>query len=134
MLITILYSMAVIVVGGFFLVLALFAIWRGVRLTIKGVHVEGRVVDYYVDPNSEGGGYPVVEFFDQEGTLRRVKLGLATSWDPAVGQPMSLVYDPDDPNVVSCSSAFAIWIVPMILGIFGVMAVFMGVGVLTLAN
>jgi hypothetical protein len=132
MLITIPFCIVIIVVGVLLLVLAFFALWRGVRLVVIGVQVKGRVVDYCVEGD---GDFPIVEFTDLHGTLRRVKLGIAGGWNnPKVGGSMALVYDPNDPNVISASSAFAILMVPMMLGVFGGSAIFLGVFILTVAN
>jgi hypothetical protein len=111
-----------------FLIGVVFA-WRGAVLTLSGIRVEGRVVGNYVYPHdSEATPYLVVVFTDLQGNTRRSILTLSSSNDPAVGRPIRLVYNPEDPSEVSGASFAQLWMMPLINCACGGVGVLFGIG------
>jgi hypothetical protein len=67
--------------------------------------------------------YPVVEFNLPDETLKTVQLSEG-SWPAAYekGDPVTILYDPQQPNnarIQSASSNFLVWILPGITGLVG---------------
>lgn len=114
--------------GGALLGSCLKHLRRGRRLLRCGVRVSGVVVEFRSDPEDDGG-LPVVEFADQGGSVRRVKL--ASGAGPPVGRPVQLVYDPADPTTVAQVSWTELVGVPGFCCAIGLAMVAAGVAILT---
>ena len=111
--------------------LGVLVLRRAIGLSRNGIRIEGLVVDQYTDPKDpDGTSYPVVEFVDRAGTRRRHRLRQSGSGDPPVGQPISLVYDPERTENVSGTTFLQLWLAPCVLCLGGGMAVLLGAGLI----
>jgi hypothetical protein len=109
------------------LLIGLLLLLRSIRLSLHGVRVNGLVVGSYTGNESEK--YPIVEFTDLLGVLRRKNLGMSGHGITTVGQPLALIYDPENPTVVS--PVAALWLWPGISCLLGGIAFLAGLGILT---
>ena len=101
-----------------------------IRRHAREVSAPGQVVDMvvrrYQDPDTQQVDkyyYPVVEFNLPNGNLRTVQLSEG-SWPAAyaIGDPITVLYDPQQPNnarIQSSSSTLLAWIGPGITGLVG---------------
>ena len=104
----------------------------------RGVEVEGRVIDLVevIDREDRSRTYkPEYTFTDADGNEWTDVASVSTnppSYD--VGDKIAIVYDPDQPRDSRVNSFGALWLGPIILGVFSV--VFLGAGglVLPVAN
>ena len=116
--------------AGFALVGARSAL-RSIRVSRKGARAQATVVEYQSD--EDGASYPVVEFVDRLGAVRRVRLSTIlrpSAGGPPVGRALEVLYDPDDPGCVLVASQ--LWRSPLTqLGLGGVLLL---VGLLTWAG
>jgi hypothetical protein len=126
----------ILIVGIFALIAVIMlaiAIVSGVstlRSQAMEVGAPGQVVDVvmrrYQDPETQQIDeiyYPVVEFGLPNGSLRTVQLSEG-SWPAAYakGDPVTVLYDPQQPNnarIQSSSSTLLAWILPGITGLVG---------------
>jgi hypothetical protein len=122
-------------VGALMLVIALISMVSTVRSLAREASAPGLVVDMTLRQSYDSETrvtseyyYPVVQFDLNDGTPKRVQLSEG-SWPPEyeVGQPVTVLYDPEKPldaRIKSASSTFLKWILPGVTGVVGV--VFLG--------
>jgi hypothetical protein len=103
------------------------------RLLAAGQTAPGVVVG--VEPGNDGeGSFPVVSFTTPDGQAHRFRDGLSSSFSPAVGGPVEVLYDPAAPSRARVKSFWSLWLAPLFFGGFGLaivgagLAVFLGVG------
>jgi len=99
------------------------------RYLNEGIETTGRVIDLeYRDSDDSSGTYaPVVEFTDREGT-QRIYRSSSSSNPPAYkrGEQVTLYYLPDEPERAMIDGFDDRYLLPAILGVFGL--VFGGIG------
>ena len=119
--------------GAAFAVLGALKASRGIRLWRSGARARATVVEYQTD--EDGASYPVVEFVDRRGAVRRARLSAVlppSAGGPPVGGALGVLYDPDDPGRVLVESFAHLWRPPLAqLGLGGVLLL---VGLLTWAG
>jgi len=89
---------------------------------------EGRVIDLVYQSSGEGGAfYPMVRFRSADG--REVTFRSRVGRNPAsyaVGDPVMVLYDPQNPSDAMVESFFRLWFGPLMLSIVG--SLFGGIG------
>ena len=119
--------------GGVFAVVGALQAFRSIRLARRGAWAQATVVEYQTD--EEGASYPVVEFVDRLGAMRRVRLSAImrpSDGGPPVGGALGVLYDPDNPGCVLVESSAHLWRYP--LAQLGLGSVLLLVGLLTWAG
>ncbi len=114
-------------VSGVFLLIGLVLTGKTIRLLFRGVRTEATVVDFEAD--DEGARYPVVEFVDQSGEMRRVKLSVSGRGEP-LGSTSNIIYDAGDPNYLLATTFTQMWLFPLAFTVMGGGGVLIGVGIL----
>jgi hypothetical protein len=97
--------------GAPFLLFGLLALVGTLRLKFKGMRTQGKVVgsERGVDPESS---FPVVEFRDHNGQVRRVPLGMH-SGSNRKGE-IEIVYHRDHPQLARGTTFMHNWFVPIV--------------------
>ena len=96
------------------------------------VPATGEVVELKESSGSEGGTTwsPVFAWVDAAGVERRSTAGFSSNPPShAVGEPIDLLYDPQNPEDARIDGFFSLWLAPLI---FGALAAVQAVFVLTL--
>jgi hypothetical protein len=114
-------------VGGPFLLIGLLAAIQMVRLMAGGIRTRAKIVAYETSSDGEAR-YPVVEFRDRGGVVRRVQLaaGVPTGKDGLA----EIVYHRGNPNLARGTSFVHTWLVPLVGIALGGGLVLLGVLVL----
>ncbi len=98
------------------LLLALAVLYGDYRLARSGRRAQGTVVDH---EQEEEGLFPVVEFHDATGRLRRERTRQGTgARTPAVGSRVVLLYDPAGANGCELDTAWRRWGFALLLILF----------------
>jgi uncharacterized Tic20 family protein len=95
----------------------------------KAEKTEGKVLEVVERKTSDGTTYyPVYSFVDVYGTEHKI-YSKSGSYPPQynVGDPISILYDPDNPKEIKMDSFGSIWIGTIIAGVLGVIPFFIGV-------
>jgi uncharacterized Tic20 family protein len=95
----------------------------------KAEKTNGTVLDVVERKTSDGTTYyPVYSFVDIYGTKHKV-YSKSGSYPPqyAVGDPISIIYDPDNPEEIKMDSFGSIWVGTIIAGVLGAIPFFIGV-------
>ena len=96
---------------------------RAARFKKAAVEAQGAVVELREGSGGAHSGtvyYPVIRFADQGGQERTL-YSRTGSYPPAyaVGDRVSVLYDPAAPNEAKVNSFTGLWLLPLILGILG---------------
>lgn len=121
----------VISLNGFWLLLAALAVflgWRSYTLSVHGEVVEGTVVRWVEEDKTAffTDIYPVVEF-EVDGQTYSVNSQNNYRWWNKytrfpIGKQVEMRYDPVNPEKAEIDSLYDIWMEPIILGIFTILA------------
>jgi hypothetical protein len=100
----------------------------------RAATAEGKVIDLVRDRSSSGSSStyrPVVEFTIPTGLRVEFTSGVGTS-PPAyrVGEPVTVLYDPVDPNKARIKSFFSLWFGFMIVFALGLIFAILGLGMI----
>lgn len=125
-----------IVVFAFFSVLTLGpGIWLGIRsynFLQTAQRVPGIIVDIesYESDNDDGGSttmYRPVFQYTWNNEAIRVRHNVSTNWSPTLGEPVTLLINPADPEHPREDSFVDNWLLPVVLLGFGAIFVFVAV-------
>lgn len=120
------------VIGGLILLVALipfsiavYAFFSTRAFLARAVHCQGSVVELRSFQGEHGTMYtPIYTYKDSAGVERRESVGYSSNPPGyAVGDPISLLYDPQNPQEVCGDSFWALWIGPLI-GVFIAVPIF----------
>jgi hypothetical protein len=110
-------------------VLAIFLGWRSYTLSVNGEVAQGIVVRWVEEDVSSSFTdiYPVVEF-EVDGQTYSVRSQNNYSWWNKytrfpIGKQVGMRYDPLNPEKAEIDSVYDIWMEPVILGIFTIVAI-----------
>ena len=113
--------------------LAAFFYQRTQKFLRDATRADGKVVRIVERPSRDSGTlfYPVYVFRDAGGQEREI-YSSAGSFPPShsVGDTVSLLYRPDQPNDTKTDDFFSLWGLPAILGGFGVLEFLVGAGLI----
>lgn len=99
------------------------------RLLAAGQTAPGVVVA--LEPDEEGeGSFPVVSFTTPNGQVHRFRDHLSSSFSPAVGRPVEVLYEPAAPARARVKSFWSLWLGSLVFGGFGITIVLVGLAVL----
>lgn len=119
-----------------FLILSACFFVHSINVKRTAVAAEGDVVALRTGEGDDGGTlyYPVIRFADRGGQEHMLYSRMGSRPAAfAVGERVTVLYDPTNPDHASIDSFFGLWAVPAILGIIGVFNLFMGFFFLILA-
>lgn len=95
-----------------------------IRLSYRGVHTTGTVVRIEEDRDSDGVAYsPIVEYDVGRVHYTHHESG-SSECDHAVGDTVSIIYDPDDPAHGRVDTFEHRWVFPLFIAGMGVVAAF----------
>lgn len=104
---------AVLILGGG------FWIYRNTQLARSGIKVDATVVDLRQEQDTDSRGrpriryYPVVEYRNEAGDLKRTQLNVSKTRNGAsfyqVGDRITLYYDPKNPDRTTLDSVFDLY-------------------------
>ena len=93
----------------------------------SATHATGQVVA--LEEDREGGAAPVVEFTPAEGSTVRFRGSVFTTPSAfAVGESVTVLYDPHRPEAASIDSVTEQWFCPAMAGFFGGVALLVALG------
>lgn len=101
------------IAGGIFLAGGLLVAALTIRFVASAERTSGRVVSLRYD--DEGLSSPDVAYSARDGRERVHRSRTASSWSYAVGEEVSVLYDPRDPDAAEIDRWTSLWLLP---GIF----------------
>ena len=123
------------VVGAVFAFHGLRAFGRTRRFVAASASTKGTVMDsvgrWYRDPGDDPGvsklSHPVVRFVTQDGRTVEFESQVGSNLSPGVGQDVTVIYDPLNPNDARISSFMMLWALPSIFTVLGAFLLVPGV-------
>ncbi len=119
-------------VGLVFAVIGFGMIISGQMFASRAQQTTGTVIENLRSTDSDGVSYrPLVEFRDRAGVRREFASTISTSWRAYnEGDPVPVLFDPEDPETASIDSATERFVLPGIFAGMGMLFVAIGGGVI----
>lgn len=122
------------VIGGAMTLASAVFCWRALRLTVFGTRTEGVVVGRELSKAERRGPgvawHPKVRFTTADGREITFTAQAARTAPPADGSSITVVYDPKQPDRASLGGFAEVWMLPLLLALFGVPFALIGLSML----
>jgi hypothetical protein len=123
-----------LVLGGGVTAYGVASLGRGLYLLNHGVITTGRVTDF-IEKRSTGRDsqtmyYPVVSFMDLNGEEQTFQDTIGSSWEPELGNRVSVIYSPEAPDTAAIKSVLRLFFGPVVGLLLGIPAAATGLGML----
>jgi hypothetical protein len=118
------------IIGIGILMLAIYLYNTQSEFIAKGIKVPGTVIDNVIGGEDNDVYFPMVQFKSRDGEERRFTASTGSS-PPMhnVGEPVEVIYDPDNPDDAQINSTFDLWFGPILCAGLGAIFTLVGIGV-----